>query len=165
MNLAFALVDWVFSGKLIDGDRSPYPDLKICLSEGGIGWIPYILERCDFMVKNRPYLADVDWNVDLASGAAGTFSPSGARRMGVLPSELFRRHIFGCFIDDEFGARHLEEVGVDNVMLETDFPHGDSSFPRSMQNARDRLGQYDEETRYKVMQGNAKRVFQLEDII
>src|SRR5262249_11559823 len=81
------------------------------------------------------------------------------------PSEVFHRHIYGCFIDDDFGARHLNEVGVDNVMLETDFPHGDSSFPRSMQNARERLGHYDEATRYKVMQGNARRGFPLDDFI
>ena len=115
-----------------------------------------MLERCDFMVRNRPYLADTDWNVDLASGAAGTFSASGARRMGVLPSELFRRHIYGCFIDDTFGARHLTEVGVDNVMLETDFPHGDGSFPNSRANAGRLLAGYDAETRFKVMRGNAE---------
>jgi predicted TIM-barrel fold metal-dependent hydrolase len=161
MNLVFALVDWVFSGKLIDGDRRPYPDLKLCLSEGGIGWIPYVLERCDFMVQNRPYLAKADWRVDLASGKGGSFPTDGARSMGVLPSELFRRHIYGCFIDDAFGVRHLAEVGYDNVMLETDFPHGDSSFPNSLQNARTRLAGYDETVRYKVMQGTARRVFRL----
>ena len=123
---------------------------------------PYILERCDFMVQNRPYLAETDWKVDLASGAPGTFSTSGARRMGVPPSEVFRRHMYGCFIDDAFGARHLEEVGVDNVMIETDFPHGDSSFPTSLENALAALARYPDDVRYKVLQGNARRVFRLD---
>jgi predicted TIM-barrel fold metal-dependent hydrolase len=161
VNLLFALVDWVFSGKLIDGDRSPYPDLKICFSEGGIGWIPYILERCDLQVEKRPYLEEKDWKVEAGSGLIGEIT-EGGRRMGVPPSEVFRRHMYGCFIDDDFGARHLEEVGIDNVMLETDFPHGDSSFPNSLANAHKRLARYDFDVQQKVMQGNACRVFQFE---
>jgi len=158
VNLIFSLVDWVFSGKLIDGDQSRYPDLKVCLSEGGIGWIPYILERCDLQVAKRPYLQEKDWKTEAGTGRLGEIV-DGGRRMEVLPSEIFRRHIYGCFIDDDFGARHLEEVGVDNVMLEADFPHGDSSFPDSLSNAHRRLAGYDYETQYKVMIGNACRVF------
>lgn len=161
VNLMYSLVDWIFSGKLLDGARLLHPNVKICLSEGGIGWIPYILERCDYMVANRPYLQESDWKADLASGRAAAFSAEGARRMGMLPSELFRHHFYGCFIDDQFGARHLGEVGVDNVMLETDFPHTDSSYPDSMERATSNLASYDPETRYKVMQGNARRVFGL----
>ncbi|HEX3946131.1 MAG TPA: amidohydrolase family protein, partial [Acidimicrobiales bacterium] len=108
------------------------------------------------------YLQEMDWHVDLASGEAGTFRPSGARKMGLLPSELFSRHFYGCFIDDVFGARHIEAVGVDNVMLETDFPHTDSSYPHSLERARENLAGYDETIRYKVMQGNARRVFDFE---
>ena len=158
-NLMFALVDWLFSGKLIDGDRSPYPNLKICFSEGGIGWIPYILERCDLTLRRRPYLQEQDWKADAATGALAAITSQGARRMDVPPSELFRRHMYGCFIDDEFGSRHIHEIGIDNVMLETDFPHGDSSYPDSLANAHRRLGHLDLEDRRKVMIENACRVF------
>jgi predicted TIM-barrel fold metal-dependent hydrolase len=161
-NLISALVDWIFSGKLIDGDISPFPDLKICLSEGGIGWIPYILERCDMQVKVRPYLARGDWQVDAATGAKAAITTTGGRRFGVPPSEVFRRHIYGCFIEEEFGARQIEQIGVDNVMLETDYPHGDSSFPNSLQNAQRRLAYLSDEARAKVMRGNACRVFDFE---
>jgi len=161
VNLVYSLVDWVFSGKLVDGDRSPYPNLKVCFSEGGIGWIPYILERCDLQVAKRPYLQEKDWITEAGSGRIGEIV-DGGRRMDVLPSEIFRRHLYGCFIDDDFGARHLEEVGIDNVMMESDFPHGDSSFPDTIANANKRLAPYSEEVQYKVMIGNALRVFQFE---
>ncbi len=160
-NLMGAMVDWIFSGKLIDGDRSPYPNLKICLSEGGIGWIPYILERCDMQVEVRPYLADGDWEVDAATGAKAAITSRG-RRFGVPPSEVFRRHIYGCFIDDKFGARQITQIGVDNVMLETDYPHGDSSFPSSLSRAQKSLDHLSEADRFKVMRGNACRVFNFE---
>jgi predicted TIM-barrel fold metal-dependent hydrolase len=161
-NLISALVDWLFSGKLIDGDISPFPDLKICLSEGGIGWIPYILERCDLQVKVRPYLARGDWQVDAATGAKATITATGGRRFGVPPSEVFRRHMYGCFIEEEFGARQIHEIGVDNVMLETDYPHGDSSYPHSLENAQRRLAYLSADDRAKVMRGNACRVFDFE---
>ena len=49
----------------------------------------------------------------------------------VRPSELFRDHVFGCFIDDRHGASSIGEIGVDNVMVECDYPHGDSSWPHA----------------------------------
>lgn len=159
LNLAFALADWLFCGKLIDGDRSPYPDLKVCLSEGGIGWLPYLLERCDHMVATHPWTADADFRTDIAAGLGGRLDPSGARAFGVPPSEVFRRHIFGCFIDDEFGARNLDAVGFGNVMLETDYPHADSTFPHSAASAQRLLAHCTADQRHQVMRGNAERVF------
>jgi predicted TIM-barrel fold metal-dependent hydrolase len=162
INLAAALADWLFCGKLIDGDREPFPNLKICLSEGGIGWIPYMLERCDQMVASRPFAARGDFKIDIAKGGAAIYREGRGRRFGVPPSEVFRRHVYGCFIDDEFGCRHLEEIGIDNVMLETDYPHGDSTFPHSLTTAHERLARYPEAVRHAVLQGNARRVFQLD---
>jgi predicted TIM-barrel fold metal-dependent hydrolase len=163
INLAAALADWLFCGKLIDGDRQPYPDLKVCLSEGGIGWIPYMLERCDQMVESRPFAARGDFKIDIAKGGTSAIYREGVgRRFGVPPSEVFRRHVYGCFIDDEFGCRNLVDVGVDNVMIETDYPHGDSTYPGSLARAHERLAPLDESVRHAVLQGTARRVFQLD---
>ena len=43
--------------------------------------------------------------------------------------ELFRDHVFGCFIDDEHGIASIDEIGEDNIMCETDYPHSDSTWP------------------------------------
>jgi hypothetical protein len=79
--------------------------------------------------------------------------------MDVLPSELFRRHVYGCFIDDIHGVRNLDAIGFDNVMIETDYPHVDSTFPDSWDMARAALADVSEENVYKVVQGNARKVF------
>jgi predicted TIM-barrel fold metal-dependent hydrolase len=79
------------------------------------------------------------------------------------PTAVFRKHIYGCFIDDSFGTRNLEWIGIDNVMMETDYPHGDGSFPNSVANAHRLLDGHSDEVKYKVMQGNARRVFGLEE--
>ncbi|MET0369825.1 MAG: amidohydrolase family protein [Sphingobium sp.] len=87
-----------------------YPNLKFSLSEGGIGWIPYLLERTDFTYKQHGPWVRCDWG-------------------GKLPSEVFREHFLSCFVEDRFGCRHYEEVGEDIIAFECDYPHSDSTWP------------------------------------
>jgi predicted TIM-barrel fold metal-dependent hydrolase len=153
VNLIYATADWLFSRQL-----ERYPNLKICLSEGGIGWIPYILERADYVIEHMPWARRYE-AYDYSGAEHDNLGPAQS------PAELFRDHIFGCFIDDETGIKNLDAIGIDNVMIETDYPHGDGTFPNSQANARRLLSHLDEESRYKIMQGNARRVFNLtEDV-
>jgi len=149
LNLTYAAADWLFCRKL-----ERFTNLKICLSEGGIGWMPYIMERSEYVVDHMPWADRYE-----------PFDYSGAPRDGlgpaVRPSELFRRHIYGCFIDDRFGVANLEAIGIDHVMMEADYPHGDGTFPHTMANAERLLAGLGEEARYQIMQGNARRVFNL----
>ncbi|MGB0620098.1 MAG: amidohydrolase family protein [Myxococcota bacterium] len=87
-----------------------YPDLKMALSEGGIGWVPYLLERADF--TNRHHRA---W----------TNSSYGDKK----PSDIFRDHIITCFIEDDFGLANRHAIGIDNITLEVDYPHSDCLWP------------------------------------
>jgi hypothetical protein len=76
-----------------------------------------------------------------------------------LPSEVFRKHMYGCFINDPVGLKLIHEIGVDNVMIETDFPHNSTWFPHSMQKAQEWLKGLPVEVKWKVLRGNAERVF------
>ena len=87
-----------------------YPNLKISLSEGGIGWIPYLLERTDFVLRHHGAWVRCDWG-------------------GKLPSEVFREHFLSCFIDDKFGCNQYEKVGEDIIAYECDYPHSDCTWP------------------------------------
>jgi predicted TIM-barrel fold metal-dependent hydrolase len=87
-----------------------YPDLRMALSEGGIGWIPYFLERADFTHDHHK-----QW----------TFTQFG----GLLPSEVFKKHVITCFIDDQFGLQNLKYMNEDLVMWECDYPHSDTVWP------------------------------------
>jgi len=149
LNLTYATADWLFSKKL-----EKFPNLKICLSEGGIGWIPYILERAAFIIDHMPW-ARTYGSFDYTQTKHENLGPE------LSPTELFQKHIYGCFIDDAFGIKNLAAIGADNVMIETDYPHGDGTYPHSVDNAQRLLAGLDEETRYKIMQGNARRVFNL----
>ena len=155
---AAACIDWLFSNYL-----PKYPNLKLCLSEGGIGWIPYVLERCDHVVEvHRGWASKGDFGGDLTTGATGERSEHGGLNLDILPSQLFREHIFGCFIEDPFGVSAIDTIGVDNVMIETDYPHTDSTWPNCIEVAHKELAGLDDEVKLKVLRTNAARVFRLE---
>ncbi|MEY2588824.1 MAG: hypothetical protein QOJ67_808 [Acidimicrobiaceae bacterium] len=134
MNSELSLADWLTADQF-----ARFPDLKICISEGGIGWIPHLLEHLDGMVRLYP-----EW-----SGAT----------VKELPSTYFKRNVYGCFIDDPIGTRLLDVLGVDNVMAETDYPHGDSTWPHSHERLMSQIAHLTPEDQRKVARGNAERVF------
>ncbi|WP_242424829.1 amidohydrolase family protein, partial [Frankia sp. EI5c] len=71
----------------------------------------------------------------------------------------FREHVFGCFIDDQHGIASIDEIGEDNIMCETDYPHSDSTWPNCIQVVRSRIGHLPAETQYKILRGNAERLY------
>ena len=107
MNIVQAAADLIFSPVI-----KKFPDVTVALSEGGIGWIPYFLERID-----HTYKAHKAW----------TFADFGDK----LPSQVFMERVILCFIEDDFGARHAREIGTDRICIETDYPHSDAIWPNA----------------------------------
>ena len=155
--LSGTMLDWLFSDVF---DR--FPKLKIALSEGGIGWMPYFLERAaDVFQKQRYWAAKGDSEVDLMTGAV---TVNEARRLNAEGFDVmarFRDHVYGCFIYDPVGVKLIHDIGIDNVMIETDYPHSDSTWPDCISGARAQLnaGHLTDEEKFKVLRGNAERVF------
>jgi predicted TIM-barrel fold metal-dependent hydrolase len=138
MNAAMSLTDFLMSGIF-----ERIPKLEVAYSEGQIGWIPYVIERADKVwMENR--------------GWGGV-----ADKVTRPPSESYYEHVFGCFFDDEHGLESLDQVGVDNVAFETDYPHSDSTWPDSKSMAERHLKHLDDETVYKLIRGNAIRMLRL----
>jgi predicted TIM-barrel fold metal-dependent hydrolase len=153
-NQAGTLLDWLFSGKF-----EQYPRLKIALSEGSIGWIPYFLERAEQVVdKQRFWASRFDINMN-ASHDRGEEKGGASFSLDTDVRQLFRDHVFGTFIDDQAGIRLLDIIGEDNVMLECDYPHSDSTWPDSVNLARKWLSHLPDEVQYKIAVGNAARVY------
>jgi predicted TIM-barrel fold metal-dependent hydrolase len=138
-NAMSSMSDFLFSGVLVR-----YPRLKLAYSEGQIGWIPYILERAD----------DV-WEQHRAWAGVADAIPEP-------PSSYYHRQIYGCFFRDRHGLRSLDEIGVDNVTFETDYPHTDSTWPDTRKIAEGMVEGLDDETVYKIMRGNAIRMLSLD---
>jgi predicted TIM-barrel fold metal-dependent hydrolase len=136
MNIVQAAADLVWSKTLRN-----YPDLKVALSEGGIGWIPYFLER-------------VDYNYDRHH--AWTGQDFGDK----LPSEVFNEHVLTCFIDDRFGIASKDALDLDMVTWECDYPHSDSNWPLSPEVFAESAGDLTDDEIDKITHLNAMRHFQ-----
>ncbi len=86
----------------------------------------------------------------------------GARLIPEPPSTYYYRQMYCCFFRDKHGIASLDVVGRDNATFETDYPHVDSTFPRTKEVALDHVRDLDDETVYKLMRGNAIRMLGLD---
>ena len=74
------------------------------------------------------------------------------------PSTYYYRQIFGCFFRDQHGLDSLDEVGVDNITFETDYPHTDSTWPHTKEVAEELMAGLADDVVYKIIRGNAIRM-------
>ena len=127
-----------------------FPTLSLVSVESGAGWIPGALEAMDWQWRN---------------GGVGLEHPD----YELLPSEYFRRQIYGCFWFEEEGARFALEHYPDNLMYETDYPHPTCQFPGPQTPARfprdyaeAALGELDDEVLGNVLHRTAARIYGLD---
>jgi predicted TIM-barrel fold metal-dependent hydrolase len=134
LNSMITTVDLLFSDVFYK-----FPGLKVALSEGGIGWMPYILERTDYSWGRHKYWCDI--NADK------------------VPSELFREHIYGCFIADQSGIEQRHRIGVDNILFESDYPHSDCNWPHTRKLLADALADVPDDEARKIAELNARALY------
>ena len=135
MAIALSAADWLHLPAL-----HRYPDLTIALSEGGIGWIPYFLERANYV--NEQHKA---W--------------TRSHFHGKTPEEIFRQHFRTCFIDDKFGLANRDQVGIETIMFEVDYPHSDCQWPRSPEKLHDSLVGVSDEDINMITHLNAMKAY------
>ena len=137
-NAFIAAADWLWSGvcSRIDG-------LRIALSEGGVGWVNMLADRVDYVLDHS------------ASG-----SESSTWRDDRKPSEVLGDNFWFCTIDDPHTLDGvIERFGADHVMVESDYPHADSTWPDTQALLRTRLGHLDDATIAKLTHQNAEALF------
>jgi len=99
-----AAAEWLWSGYPVK-----HPDLKIAMSEGGIGWVAMLIERLDGICDRGGYGND--------------------KMGGVRPADVLRRNFWFCTIEDVAAMETRSTIGVENICIEVDYPHGDSTWP------------------------------------
>ena len=117
MNIQSAAADLLWSRVLKE-----FPAIRIALSEGSTGWVPYFLERVD-----RTYDMHHLW----------TGQDFGDR----MPSDVFREHFLTCFISDHTGVYLRNQIGIDNISWECDYPHSDSAWPDAPEELAQLMGE------------------------
>jgi predicted TIM-barrel fold metal-dependent hydrolase len=136
VNSMMTAADWLLSGVL-----ERFPGLRLILSEGGAGWIPYILERCDHAFHDER----IQPNLDIGQTAKGGEIP---------PSELFRRQVYVCLLNERFALRSLGDVPVDNLLWEGDYPHGDGLWPENRRYLKTALADVPDDDAVKIAGAN-----------
>ena len=139
INAELSMTDFLFSGLF-----ERFSNLKVAYSEGQIGWIPYLLHRMD-----------VVWEDNRGWGGVADKVPNP-------PSTYFPDHVFGCFFDDPNGLKLIDEIGADNITYESDYPHSDSTWPNTAQLALEQMAGLSDEQIWKVVRGNAIKLFGLD---
>jgi predicted TIM-barrel fold metal-dependent hydrolase len=143
LNSMMAGVDWLLSGVL-----ERHPTLKVILSEGGAGWIPYLLERADKAFHDKRIKPNA---------AIGQTSKGGT----VPPSQLFRQSMYVCLVDEHFALRSLGDIPVDNLLWEGDYPHGDGLWPNNHAYLDKALAEVPDEDAVKIAETNLKGLLHL----
>jgi len=137
VNGLVAAAEWLWSGVALR-----FSELAVAFSEGGIGWVPMLLDRVDYVLHHS------------ASGNESTAWPSD-----MLPSEVLRRNFYFCTIDDPSVLEIRERIGVDHIMVESDYPHADSTWPDTQAVLRSRMGHMPREEVLAMCANNAARLF------
>jgi predicted TIM-barrel fold metal-dependent hydrolase len=134
VNGCAAAADWVWA-------RIPlrFPRLNVALSEGGIGWVPMLLDRLDYIMTHSG--TGNGWDGD------------------VSPSEALQRNFHFCTIDDPSTLPARERIGVDHIMVEVDYPHADSTWPDTQELVSHRLQGLPDDHIRKLTHENAARLF------
>jgi predicted TIM-barrel fold metal-dependent hydrolase len=138
MNVMMTSADLVWSRVMTE-----FPDLRFALSEGGIGWIPYMLERMDYVYQHHKAWTGADFG-------------------DKLPSQVFKERFLTCFIDDRIGLMIRDEVGVDSICWECDYPHSDSTWPQSPETLFKSLGGLSDAEINKITYENASKHFKFD---
>ena len=143
LNSMMAATDWLMSGIL-----ERFPNLRVILSEGGAGWIPYLLERADKAFFDNRLGEDP---------SLGRVLPRGTRP----PSELFAQSISACLVAEKFALRSLGDIPVDNLLWEGDYPHGDGLFPHNHEYMEHALADVPDADATKIAETNLRALLGL----
>ena len=120
-----------------------FPDLQFALSEGGTGWIPYWLERIDYVYQQHHFWTGQDFG-------------------DKLPSQVAAEHFNYCFISDRIGIQDRHDVGIDAITWECDYPHSDSTWPNSPEMLTKQLDGVPDSEIAKMTYENAMRIYRFD---
>jgi predicted TIM-barrel fold metal-dependent hydrolase len=133
-----SLGDMIFSGVF-----ERYPKLQIGAVEHELSWIPHFLDRIDYTYTQRVQEERYRF------------------KEAMLPSDYFHRNVFAGFQEDVMGIRDRHIIGVDNLLWGSDYPHVESTFPRTRQIIDEILKDCTDEEKVKIAGGNAARIYHL----
>lgn len=135
----FSTVPSTIGQLIFTGVFERFPDLHVAMIETGVGWIPHFLEQMD-----DRYWRNRSWT-DLP--------------ISEPPSAYWARNMSATFVRDDNGVRNRHEVGVDNMMWSTDYPHHGNDWPMSRRVINETMAGVPPDEKARIVAGNAVRIF------
>ena len=127
-----ACAEWLWSGYAVK-----HPNLKIAMSEGGIGWVAMLLDRLDNIIDRSGY--GLGWDE--------------------RPADVLLRNFWFCTLDDPSTIVTRSRIGVENILFETDYPHGDGTWPDTQDLVEEVYGHLPNDELRAILCENAAKLF------
>jgi predicted TIM-barrel fold metal-dependent hydrolase len=119
-----------------------HPDLKLVVAESDAGWLPHYMYRMDHAARMN---------------AEGGIIPG----LSKLPSEYIKSNVYATFQDDETAYSAVEKFPYDHLLWASDFPHTDSTWPKSRSLIEEQAGHLTEEQKQAIFRDNTANLFNL----
>ena len=136
---SMSLCDMIFSGVF-----ERYPGLKVAIVEFEIAWAAHLLSTMDYTYMERH------------EEAIYRFKEGG------LPSDFFHNNVYISFQEDHIGIRLRDVIGVDKLMWGSDYPHAESTFPKSREILDQILEGVPEDEQAKIVGTNVAKLYNFE---
>ena len=140
-------VEQTFATMIFSGVLERFPRLRIVSAELNCGWLPYFLRRMDERFETR---------------GARVHGHAFSTKLTMKPSEYFRRQLYATFIDDTFGIAHRHDVGVENILWSSDFPHSATFWPHSREKIAQDFQGVGEDDKRKILSLNTAKLYGFE---
>ncbi|WP_432841587.1 amidohydrolase family protein [Dactylosporangium sp. CA-092794] len=122
-----------------------FPDIKIVMSEGGIGWVVGLKDRLEHSLSRSQPEMRQRW-----------------AEAGIRPLEALERNFWFCALDNPSSFVTADRIGIDRILLEVDYPHADSTWPDSQAVFETSLARLDAEATRRISWQNASELFRFE---
>lgn len=132
-----SLGEMIFSGVFMR-----HPKLRVGSIEHEVCWAPFFLFQADYVYTDRPVRGDWLRFPD-----------------GTLPSDYFKQNVFMSFQEDRVGIRVRDVVGIDSLMWGSDYPHTESTFPRSREITDEILSDVPEDEKNRILRDNVAALY------
>jgi predicted TIM-barrel fold metal-dependent hydrolase len=143
LSSVFSVTPDVIGQFIFTGVFDRFPRLKVILVETGVGWIPHFVEQMDDRYWRNRGWGEIDLKHE--------------------PSYYWFTNMAATFMVDFNGVHQRHAVGVENMLWSTDYPHHGNDWPYSRKVINEMFAGIDAEERYKILAGNAVRLFHLEN--
>ena len=144
MNHAVAIIRGnqdIISMLVFGGVFERHPRLRIVCVEADAGWLPHWMYRMDHYYDRHRYLR--------------------AAALSRMPSDYMRENLYVTFQDDWVAFRMVDLVNPARLMWANDFPHSDSTWPRSQDVLRAQAGHLPPAQRDMILHDNVAQLYGL----